>query len=50
MFDSITLNVSLFNLCNACNIINWVALPLMEGSPHVSIICMIDLHDIVVPP
>ena len=50
MFNSITLNVSFFNMCNACNIINLVALPLMEGSPRVSIICLIDLYDIVVPP
>ena len=26
-----------------------VTLPLMDGSPHVSIICLINLHDIVVP-
>ena len=50
MFDSITLDVSYFNKCNTCNIINLVALPLMEGSLHVSIICLIDFHDIVVPP
>ena len=29
---------------------NLVALPLMEGSPHVSIICLIDIHDNVVQP
>ena len=29
---------------------NLVTLPLMEGSPHVSIIFLIDLHNIVVPP
>ena len=29
---------------------NLVALPLMKGSPHVSIIFLIDLHNIVVPP
>ena len=29
---------------------NLVALPLMEGGPHVSIICLIDFHDIIVPP
>ena len=50
MLNSITLNVSFFNLCNAGNIINLVVLPLMEGSPHVSIIFLIDLYDIVVPP
>ena len=50
MLNSITLNISFFNLCNACNIINLVTLPLMEGSLHVSIIFLIDLHDIVVPP
>ena len=29
---------------------NLVALPLMESSSHVSIIFLIDLHNIVVPP
>ena len=50
MLNSITINVSLFNLYNTCNIINLVALPLMEGSLHVSIIYLIDFHDIVIPP
>ena len=38
------------NMCNAYNIINFVALPMMEGGPHVSIICLMDYHNIVVPP
>ena len=50
MFNFITLNVLFFNSCNVCNIINLVALPLMEGSPHVYIIFLIDLYDIVIPP
>ena len=50
MLNSITLNVSFFNLCNVCNIINLVALPLKEGSPYVSIIYLIDFQNIVVPP
>ena len=50
MFNFITLNVLFFNSCNACNIINLVALPLIEGSPHVYIIFLIDLYDIVIPP
>ena len=29
---------------------NLVVVPLMKGSPHVSIICLIDFHDIVVTP
>ena len=50
MLNSITLNVSFFNLCNVCNVINLVALPLKEGSPYVSIIYLIDFQNIVVPP
>lgn len=40
MLNSIT--VAFFNTCNVCNIVNFVALPLMEGNMHVFIICLID--------